>query len=486
MALCLYNTQARAKELFEPLDPGNVRMYVCGPTVYAHAHIGNARPVIVFDVLYRLLRLLYGDHSVTYVRNITDIDDKIIAAAEKSGEPISALTERFIKAFHDDMAPLGTLAPDFEPRATHYIPQMVRMIEALLERGNAYEAEGHVLFHIPSMDDYGALSHRDPDDMIAGARVEVAPYKKHPADFVLWKPSAPELPGWDSPWGRGRPGWHLECSAMSAAHLGATFDIHGGGQDLIFPHHENERAQSICAHDGAPFARYWMHNGYLIVEGEKMSKSLGNVRTVRELLDRGHRGETIRFLTLSKHYRKELDWTEAGLREAKSELDYLYKPLWMAREAGIEPGRARRLPSRISEALYDDLNTPLVLSRLHNLAHDLNNANADNDRAKQERVSAELVAAAHVLGLLHEDPETWFKEKGVVIAPAAAEAVVDAIGPTVAVGPSKETIEARIAERNAAREKRDFAAADKIRDELAAAGIVLEDLPDGTIWRMAG
>ena len=484
MALYLYNTQARAKELFEPLDPGNVRMYVCGPTVYARAHIGNARPVIVFDVLYRLLRRLYT--KVTYVRNITDLDDKIIAAAEELDEPISALTERFTKAFHDDMAPLGTLAPDVEPRATEYIPQMVAMIEALLARGNAYEAEGHVLFHIPSMDDYGALSHRSPDDMIAGARVEVAPYKKHPADFVLWKPSAPEMPGWDSPWGRGRPGWHLECSAMSKELLGTTFDIHGGGQDLIFPHHENELAQSTCAHDGAPFARYWMHNGYLIVEGEKMSKSLGNVRTVRELLDQGHRGETIRFLTLSKHYRKELDWTEAGLREAKSELDYLYKPLWMAREAGIEPGRARRLPSRISEALYDDLNTPLVLSRLHQLAHDLNNANADNDRAKQERVSADLLAAAHVLGLLCADPETWFKEKGVVITPAPATAVVDAVGPTVVIGPPIETIEAKIAERNAAREKRDFAAADKIRDELAAAGIVLEDLPDGTIWRMAG
>jgi cysteinyl-tRNA synthetase len=486
VALCLYNTQARAKELFEPLDPENVRMYVCGPTVYARAHIGNARPVIVFDVLYRLLRLLYGDQNVTYVRNITDIDDKIIAAAEESGEPISALTERFTKAFHEDMAPLGTLAPDFEPRATHYIPQMVRMVEALLERGHAYEAEGHVLFHIATMKGYGELSRRGLDDMIAGARVEVAPYKKHAADFVLWKPSPPEMPGWDSPWGRGRPGWHLECSAMSKELLGTTFDIHGGGQDLIFPHHENERAQSICVHDGAPFARYWVHNGYLIVEGEKMSKSLGNIRTVRQLLDQGHRGETIRFLTLSKHYRKELDWTEAGLREAKSELDYLYKPLWMAREAGIKPGRARRLPARISEALYDDLNTPLALSRLHQLAHELHNANAANDRAKQERVSAELLAAGRLLGLLREDAEMWFKEKGIVMTPAAATAVVDAVGPTVVIGPPIETIEAKIAERNAAREKRDFAAADKIRDELAQKGIVLEDLPDGTIWRMAG
>ncbi len=484
MALCLYNTQARAKELFEPLDPENVRMYVCGPTVYARAHIGNARPVIVFDVLYRLLKRLYK--KVTYVRNITDIDDKIIAAAEESGEPISAVTERFTKAFHEDMAPLGTLAPDFEPCATNYIPQMVRMVEALLERGHAYEAEGHVLFHNATMKGYGELARRGLDDMIAGARVEVAPYKKHAADFVLWKPSPPEMPGWDSPWGRGRPGWHLECSVMSKELLGMTFDIHGGGQDLIFPHHENERAQSICVHDGAPFARYWVHNGYLIVEGEKMSKSLGNIRTVRQLLDQGHRGETIRFLTLSKHYRKELDWTEAGLREAKSELDYLYKPLWMAREAGIKPGRARRLPARISEALYDDLNTPLALSRLHQLAHELHNANAANDRAKQERVSAELLAAGRLLGLLREDAEMWFKEKGIVMTPAPATAVVDAVGPTVVIGPPIETIEAKIAERNAAREKRDFAAADKIRDELAQKGIVLEDLPDGTIWRMAG
>ena len=464
MTLHLYNTQARAKERFEPLDPDHVRMYVCGPTVYGRAHIGNARPVIVFDVLYRLLKRLYP--RVTYVRNITDIDDKIIAAAEELGEGIPALTERFTKAFHEDMAPLGTLPPDHEPRATDYIPQMVAMIEALLACGNAYEAEGHVLFHIPSMDDYGALSHRTPDDMIAGARVEVAPYKKHPADFVLWKPSAPELPGWDSPWGRGRPGWHLECSAMSKELLGTTFDIHGGGQDLIFPHHENERAQSNCAHDGAPFARYWVHNGHLVVEGEKMSKSLGNFITVRELLDQGHHGETIRFNLLRTHYRKHLDWTAAGLGEAKSQLNYLYKALWMAREVGIESGKADRARTPILEALGDDLNTPLALSRLHKLANDLHIANAKNDRTKQERASADLLVAGDILGLLHEDPEAWLKAGGDEV--------------------NLEWITRAIARREAAREACDFAAADKIRDELAEKGIVLEDGPNGTIWRRAG
>ncbi len=270
MTLCLYNTQSRAKEPFEPLDPDHVRMYVCGPTVYDRAHIGNARPVVVFDVLYRLLGHIYGADNVTYVRNITDIDDKIIKAAEESGEPIAEVTGRFTKAFHEDMATLGALDPDFEPRATEFVPQMIAMAETLLMRGHAYEAEGHVLFRVATMEDYGALSHRSLDDMIAGARVEVAPYKKDPADFVLWKPSTPELPGWDSPWGRGRPGWHLECSVMSEHHLGTSFDIHGGGQDLVFPHHENERAQSLCAHPGEGFAQCWVHNAFVIVEGEKM------------------------------------------------------------------------------------------------------------------------------------------------------------------------------------------------------------------------
>ena len=458
MALCLYNTQARAKELFEPLDPESVRMYVCGPTVYARAHIGNARPVIVFDVLYRLLRLLYGDHNVTYVRNITDIDDKIIAAAEESHEPISTVTERFTKVFHEDMAPLGTLAPDSEPRPTEYIPQMVAMIEALLARGNAYQAEGHVLFHIPSMDDYGALSHRGLDDMIAGARVEVAPYKKHAADFVLWKPSAPEMPGWDSPWGRGRPGWHLECSAMSKELLGKTFDIHGGGQDLIFPHHENERAQSICAHDGAPFARYWMHNGYLIVEGEKMSKSLGNVRTVRELLDQGHRGETIRFVILSTQYRKELNWTEAGLREAKAELDRLYVALF-----GGDGARADGPPEAFMRALEDDLNTPLAIASLHELATEINKAPS---RRKKYEIRAKLRAAGEVLGILQKDAQFWLQSG------------------TAKIGAN--LIEQLIEQRNAARKAKDYEKADSIRKELATHGVVLEDGPDGTFWRMAG
>ncbi|MFQ5959709.1 MAG: cysteine--tRNA ligase, partial [Alphaproteobacteria bacterium] len=299
MALVLYNTFARRKQTFEPLNAGKVRMYVCGPTVYDRAHIGNARPVIVFDVLCRLLKRLYGEGNVTYVRNITDVDDKINAASKETGEPIEALTKRTTEMFHADMAALGALAPDHEPRATQHVDGMIAMTETLIARDHAYEADGHVLFHVPSMPGYGGLSRRSQKEMVAGARVEVAPYKKHPGDFVLWKPSTPDLPGWDSPWGRGRPGWHLECSVMSEKYLGVPLDIHGGGQDLIFPHHENERAQSLCAHDGLKhFAKYWVHNGFVIVEGQKMSKSLGNILTVRELLDAGHRGETIRLMML--------------------------------------------------------------------------------------------------------------------------------------------------------------------------------------------
>jgi cysteinyl-tRNA synthetase len=336
LALRVYNTATREKELFEPFDPASVRVYVCGPTVYDYAHIGNARPVIVFDVLYRLLRLEYGAEHVTYARNITDVDDKIINAAKESGEPIDAITERTTRAFHEDMAALGALEPTVEPRATQHIPQMVAQIERLIETGHAYAADGHVLFNVPSMANYGHLSRRSRKEQVAGARVDVAPYKQDPADFVLWKPSEDDQPGWDSPWGRGRPGWHIECSAMSEAHLGVPFDIHGGGLDLIFPHHENEIAQSTCAHDGELFVRYWMHNGFVNVEKEKMAKSIGNVLVVRDLLATVP-GEVIRMNMLGTHYRQPLDWTEDGVANAKVRLDRLYTAL---RHLGAEDAEA--------------------------------------------------------------------------------------------------------------------------------------------------
>ena len=460
MGLVLHNTLTRRKEPFTPLDPNRVGMYVCGPTVYDLAHIGNARPVVVFDVLYRLLKRAYP--SVRYVRNITDVDDKIIEAARASGEPIDALTERTERAFHEDMAALGALEPDVEPHATAHIPQMLAMIEKLVEAGHAYAADGHVLFSVPSMADYGALSRRDRDEMIAGARVEVAPYKKDPADFVLWKPSAPDQPGWDSPWGRGRPGWHLECSAMSATHLGETFDIHGGGQDLIFPHHENEIAQSRCAHGGAPFVRYWVHNGYVVVEGEKMSKSLGNFFTVRDLLDEAP-GEAIRLALLGTHYRQPLDFTRDGLRQARATLDRLYGALrHAAMAAAADPGDVAP-PAALVAALEDDLNTPRAIGVLHALAGALNK---ETDPAEKARRAAELTAGGALLGLLQADPETWFQGAG-------EGALAD------------DEIEALIAKRDRARADKDFAEADRIRDDLADRGVLLEDGPDGTTWRRA-
>ncbi len=473
MTLKFHNTQSGRKEAFEPLDPANVRMYVCGPTVYDLAHIGNARPVIVFDVLYRLLRQFYGDAHVTYVRNITDVDDKIIEAARRNDEPIDKLTARTIAAFHGDMAAVGALDPDVEPRATGHIPDMLSMVECLVSRGFAYAAEGHVLFHVPAMTDYGGLSHRSPDDMIAGARVEVAPYKKHAADFVLWKPSAPDDPGWDSPWGRGRPGWHLECSVMSGRHLGVSFDIHGGGQDLIFPHHENERAQSTCAKDGATFARFWIHNGFVTVEGEKMSKSLGNVLTVRDVLSRVNgRGEAVRLLMLGTHYRKPLDWTETGVREAKATMDRFYTALQEA--DGIEADAPP--PREILAALADDLNTPLAIAVLRDYAKSLNKA---GDGAAKARFKGLLMAGAGVLGLLRQRPCAWFK---------------DSVGPDESGVPttddgrgiSDQMIDDLIARRSAARVARDFSAADRIRDDLAGQGVILEDTPGGTRWKRAG
>ena len=459
MALKLYNTLTRGKETLEPVVPERVGMYVCGPTVYDYAHIGNARPIVVFDVLYRLLKRQYAE--VTYVRNITDVDDKINARASESGENIGSITQRTTEAFHQDMAALGALKPDVEPRATGHIPQMIAMIERLIEAGHAYEAEGHVLFDVPSMADYGKLSGHSRAQLIDGARVEVAPYKRDPADFVLWKPSTPELPGWDSPWGRGRPGWHIECSAMSGEYLGRTFDIHGGGQDLIFPHHENEIAQSRCANPDDGFARLWMHNGYLMVEGEKMSKSLGNYFTVHELLEE-YPGEAIRLVLLQTHYRQPLDFTRTAIAEARSILDRLYGALRKAPE--VAPMDGGGVPDAVLEALSDDLNTPLALARLHELAGALNKA-ADDDRS---RCAADLVAAGAILGLLQDDPEAWFKWR-----PPGAEEF------------DEGKIEALIAQRLEARAAKDFTEADRIRDDLAGRGIVLEDGAQGTTWRRA-
>ena len=449
MTLTVHNTLARAKEPFEPLDPEHVRLYVCGPTVYDLAHIGNARPVVVFDVLYRLLKRLYP--RVTYVRNITDVDDKINARAKETAQPINWITKKTTEAFHADMAALGTLPPDVEPRATDHVGPMVETIEVLIDKGHAYEADGHVLFHVPSMADYGRLSRHSRDELIAGARVDVAPYKRDPADFVLWKPSSDDLPGWPSPWGRGRPGWHIECSAMSRAYLGDAFDIHGGGADLIFPHHENELAQSVCAH-GPPFVRYWMHNGYLVVKGDKMSKSLGNVLTVRELLEEAP-GEAVRLALLQAHYRAPLDFSRDTLAEAKSGLDRLYRALRDA--GGAEPGEP--VPAVLS-ALLDDLNTPAAIAALHETATELNRSEDPEEKAA---LAAALLGAGALLGLLREDPTAWLHGEG---------------------GDAQE-IEALVSERFEARRARDFARADAIRDALSARGIALEDGPDGTAWR---
>ncbi|TAJ25580.1 MAG: cysteine--tRNA ligase [Reyranella sp.] len=441
MSLVVYNTLSREKEPFEPLDESHVRLYVCGPTVYDYVHIGNARPVVVFDVLYRLLQRRHP--KVTYVRNITDIDDRIIVRAAENKESIEALTTRTGAAYQGDMARLGALPPSAEPRATEYVGQMVALIERLVARGHAYAAEGHVLFSVPSMEDYGRLSRRSRDELIAGARVEVAPYKKDPADFVLWKPSTDAQPGWPSPWGRGRPGWHIECSAMSGSLLGETFDIHAGGLDLIFPHHENEIAQSRSAFGHAMMAKYWMHNGFLNISGEKMSKSLGNFFTVHELLDQ-YPGEAIRLLLLSAHYRQPLDFTHEGLVQAKATLDRWYGAL---RGKTLAPVA---IPQAVEDALSDDINTPLAISALHQL-----------------RDPSELKAGANALGLLQQDAEAWFRW-----TPAAA-----------ADGPSDTEIEAAIAARQAARKAKDFKESDRIRDDLKAKGVILEDGPKGTTWK---
>jgi cysteinyl-tRNA synthetase len=452
----LHNTLTRKKEEYSPIDKDNVRMYVCGPTVYDFAHLGNARPIVVFDTLFRLLKRHYP--RVTYVRNITDVEDKIIARAKENNETIDSLTKRTTLAFHEDMAALNTLPPTIEPLATEYIPQMIAMIEKLVAKGHAYAAEGHVLFNVPSMPNYGELSRLPHKELVAGARVEIAPYKKDAADFVLWKPSAPDQVGWDSPWGRGRPGWHIECSAMAAENLGTTFDIHGGGLDLIFPHHENEIAQSSCAHDGAPLAKVWVHNGFLTVNNDKMSKSLKNFFTVRELLAVAP-GEALRLALLSGHYRQPLDFSIEALQTAKATLDKWYGAL----RNSVSAAAAATLPHAFEEALRDDLNIPLAIATLHELASELNKAASP---AEQAPIRASLLAAANALGLLQQDPEAWFRWQ-----------------PANKSGPTDADIDAQIAARLAARKAKNYAESDRIRDALAAQGVILEDGAGGTTWR---
>ena len=519
MSLKLYNTVTRCKEVFAPEDPANVRLYVCGPTVYDFAHIGNARPVIVFDVLFRLLRRIYGENHVTYVRNVTDVDDKINARAAEEKVSIRELTETTLKQFQDDISALGVLAPSFEPRATEFVPEMIALIERLIASHHAYVAEGHVLFHVPSMPDYGGLSGRSLDDMIAGARVEVAPYKKDPMDFVLWKPSPADLPGWESPWGRGRPGWHIECSAMSWKFLGETFDIHGGGIDLVFPHHENELAQSRCAFSTPLMARLWMHNGFLQVEGRKMAKSEGNFITIRALLTtssfggRKWPGFVLRLAMLTTHYRQPINWTEAGLFEAHQTWDDLVQAT-----ADIEP--SKEIPPTLVERLSDDLNTPSAIVFLHELK--------DKARRGNQGAARDLLASLEFLGLI--TPWQWFHALpdfiritapakpffDTLIARIIGDAnvrhlivrtqqslegqnkslessvlrVAEQMSPTILIRDLRDLnlnpaeVSARIHERNAARAARNFGEADRIRDELLNLGIVLKDTKNGTTWEV--
>ncbi len=455
MSLRLFNSLTRQVEAFAPLDPASPTMYLCGPTVYNYVHIGNARGPVVFGVLAALLRRRHG--ALRYARNITDVDDKINAAAREQGVPISVVTDRFAAAYREDMAALGVdgaFAPDIEPAATAHIAAMVAMIERLVESGHAYAADGHVLFAVDTFPGYGKLSRRDPDDMLAGARVEVAPYKRNAGDFVLWKPSTDELPGWDSPWGRGRPGWHIECSAMAAAHLGETIDIHAGGVDLQFPHHENEVAQSECAHGGRIFARTWLHNGMLTLSGAKMSKSVGNIEKVHDLV-REHPPEALRYALLSAHYRQPLDWSDALIEQSVRTLDRLYGTLRDL--ADVEA--AASIPQAVEGALDDDLNTPAALAELARIAGEARKAQTAVDRA---RLKAELLGAGLALGLLQQPPLEWFARG--------------------ASGEDDVRIQALVEERAAAKKSRDFARADAIRDQLAGEGILLEDTPQGVRW----
>ena len=455
MSLRLYNTLTRRVEPFAPLDPTCPTMYVCGPTVYNYVHIGNGRGPVLFGVLAALLRRRYG--NLRYARNITDVDDKINAAAKQAGVPISAITDRFAAAYREDIAALGVAPPDLEPSATAHIPQIVAMIERLIDSGHAYVAEGHVLFAVRTFDGYGKLSRRDPEEMLAGARVEVAPYKRDAGDFVLWKPSTDDLPGWESPWGRGRPGWHIECSAMAEAHLGETIDIHAGGIDLQFPHHENEVAQSECAHGGKRFARWWLHNGMLNFGGAKMSKSVGNIEKIHDLV-RAHPPEALRYALLSAHYRQPLEWSDALIEQSLRTLDRLYGTLRDLANVDVSPV----IPDAIEAALDDDLNTPQALAEVARIAGEARKA--ETDAVRRELKSA-LLGAGVALGLLQQDPEAWFAR---------------------GAGSGDDVrIQALIDERASAKKARDFARADAIRDQLAGEGILLEDTPQGVRWKRA-
>ena len=469
MTLRLHNSLTRRVEDFVPQDPARVTMYVCGPTVYNYVHIGNARPYVVFGLLAKVLRRLYP--GVVYARNITDVDDKINAAAKAGGVPIDRITDRFAAAFFDDMAALGVDAPDVNPHATQHIAEIVRMCERLIGSGHAYAAEGHVLFDVASYADYGKLSGRSTDEMIAGARVEVAPYKKSPADFVLWKPSTPDLPGWDSPWGRGRPGWHIECSAMAEAHLGETIDIHAGGNDLMFPHHENEIAQSTCAHGGRLFARYWLHNGMLTFNGRKMSKSIGNVMLLHELLQK-HPPELLRYLLIKAHYRQPLDWSDSTIAQARATLDGWYGALRDLADVEIDTS-AIQTPAEIEAALLDDLNTPQALAAISELAASTRRA-ATMEQKKAAKSA--LLGAGGMLGLLRQDPETWFKQ-GLGFAQGTSSSATNA-------APDPKEIDDLVEQRNAARKAKNFAEADRIRDLLASKGIAIEDGAQGTRWKV--
>ena len=455
MQISLTNTLTRQKEVFTPADPGRVTLYVCGPTVYNYAHIGNARPPVVFDILFRLLRRRYGEGAVIYARNFTDIDDKIIAAAKAAGQPIEAITEKFARLYEEDMAALGVLAPTFAPRATAYVGDMIALIEKLIAGGAAYQVSSGVYFSVASDPDYGKLSRRTQDELKAGARVEGEDDKRHPSDFALWKRAKPGEPFWDSPFGQGRPGWHIECSAMIEAQLGGTIDIHGGGVDLVFPHHENEIAQTAAAH-GRPLARLWMHNGFLTMAGGKMSKSIGNIVTVRELLDAGWQGETIRWALLSAHYRAPLEWSEDLLKQAQASLDRLYGALMRLNH--VEAAKAEA-PQAFLDALADDLNTPAAIAALSALTTAANNAKKP---AEQAQAKGELLAAGALLGLLGEDPARWFR------ASFADQAGV---------------IDALVAERVAARTAKNFAEADRLRGVLAERGVEVMDGSAGSTWR---
>ncbi|MEC9375689.1 MAG: cysteine--tRNA ligase [Pseudomonadota bacterium] len=455
MSLILYNSLTRRKEEFVPLSPGRALVYVCGPTVYNRPHIGNARPAVIFDVMVRLLREHY---KVTYVRNITDIDDKINNAAAELDEDISTVAARHTAHYHLDMEALGVLPPDIEPYATHHVQDMIDMILLLINKGHAYQSEGHVLFRVNSFQDYGKLSGREIENLLDGARVEVAGYKEEPGDFVLWKPSSGSQPGWDSPWGRGRPGWHIECSAMAYKHLGQTIDIHGGGNDLIFPHHENEIAQSVCAHDGVEFSKYWLHNGFVNIDYSKMSKSVGNVVLVNDLLKEAP-GEVVRVALLSAHYRHPLDWNENVLIQARKKLDRLYNALsgvsgWEDNWRDCEPN------DEVVNALNDDLNTPRALAALFDIARAINRHNDVDEKVKLARI---LRSSAELIGLLSSDPTHWIENQ---------------VNPNLS-----EEVQLLIDKRNIARDQQDFVLADRIRDELEEHGVIIEDGPNGVRWR---